>query len=299
MRLEGIHHVTAITADVLENVDFYTRVLGLRLVGKSINQDDPTVYHVYYSDEHGRPGAALTFFEYRQARAGRAGAGMVHRITWRLASEAALDFWSARLAHEGVPATRTGTTLVFADREGLTHEFVIASVSDEPRVAAHPGIPLECALQGFHGVRAYGGRISHSAHVLEAVLGGRRTEGDTWELRGDQRGGTIAFDPPPADKGIAGAGTVHHVAWNSPPYELAHWVEQLAAHGVHSTQVIDRFFFQSIYFREPSGVLYEIASDGPGFGPEAEMGQKLLLPPWFEAQRASIEAGLTPIPPPR
>src|SRR5262245_3823162 len=172
MRLEGVHHVTAITGDVLKNVDFYTRVLGLRLVGKSVNQDDPSVYHVFFSDEHGRPGADITFFEYRGAVRGRAGSGMVHRVLWRVTGEPALVFWEARFSKEGVAARRDGATLRFADPEGLEHELVVAHVPDEPRIAEHPEIPSELALQGFHGVRAYGARIERSAALLENVLGG-------------------------------------------------------------------------------------------------------------------------------
>jgi len=299
MNLEGIHHVTAVTGDVLRNVDFYTRVLGLRLVGKSVNQDDPTVYHVFYSDEQGRPGADLTFFEYRNAVRGRAGSGMVHRVLWRVTGEDALAFWAERLAREGVTATRAPGSLRFADSEGLEHELVVASVPDEPRVADHPEIPRAAALQGFHGVRAYGARIERSGALLEHVLGGTRRSPDTWELRGEHRGGTITFDPPPAERGLPGAGTVHHVAWGTSVQEHPNWVPRLASHGVHSTDVVDRHFFKSIYFREPGGVLYEIADDGPGFGNPDELGQRLALPPWYESRRASIEAGLTPIPDPR
>ena len=299
MRLEGIHHVTAITGDVLRNVDFYTRVLGLRLVAKSVNQDDPTAYHVFFSDEHGSPGADITFFEYPDAGRGRAGSGMVHRVLWRVASEAALAFWAARLAREGVTATRDGGSLRFADPEGLEHELVQASVPDEPRIADHPDIPRELALQGFHGIRAYGARIDRSAELLEQVLGGQRTTGDTWELRGERRGGTITFDAPPASRGIPGAGTVHHVAWGTTVADHPRWLDELARHGVHSTPVVDRHFFKSIYFREPGGILYEIANDAPGFGRDEELGKRILLPPWFEAERASIESQLTPIPDPR
>jgi len=299
MRLEGIHHVTAITGDVLRNVDFYTRVLGLRLVAKSVNQDDPTAYHVFFSDEHGSPGADITFFEYPDAARGRAGAGMVHRVLWRVASEAALAFWATRLAHEGVAVARDAGSLRFADPEGLDHELVVAQVADEPRIADHPDIPRELALQGFDGVRAYGPRIARSAELIEQVLGGRRTSGDTWELRGERRGGTITFDAAPAVRGIPGAGTVHHVAWGTTVAEHPRWLEQLASHGVHSTPVVDRHFFKSIYFREPGGVVYEIANDAPGFGRDEELGKRILLPPWFEPERASIESRLTPIPDPR
>lgn len=299
MRLEGIHHVTAITADVLQNVDFYTRVLGLRLVGKSVNQDEPSVYHVFFSDELGQPGSDITFFEYRGAPRGRAGAGMVHRVLWRVASEAALEFWQARLEREGAPCERAEGSLRFADRDGLAHELVVAHVPDAPRIAEHPSVPHELALQGFHGVRAYGARLADSARVLEEVLGAKRAGEASWELRGESRGGTIAFDPPPEARGLQGAGTVHHVAWASTVAEHPHWLERLAEHGVRSTPVIDRHFFRSIYFREPGGVLYEIADDGPGFGSEPELGRKLALPPWLEPRRAELEAKLRVIPDPR
>jgi len=299
MRLEGVHHVTAITGDVIQNVNFYTGVLGLRLAAKSVNQDDPSVYHVFYSDEHGQPGADITFFEYRGSPRGRAGAGMVHRVLWRVTGETALAFWSDRLAAHGVTSVREGASLRFADPEGLEHELVVANVPDEPRVADHPEIPRDVALQGFHGVRAYGGRVAASGKLLEQVLGATPTGGNTWELRGDRRGGTIAFDAPPEARGLQGAGSVHHVAWGTTVAEHPRWLERLTEHGVHSTPVVDRHYFHSIYFREPGGVLYEIADDGPGFGPDEELGRAIALPPWFEPQRAAIEAALTPIPDPR
>jgi len=299
MRLEGVHHVTAITGDVLKNVDFYTHVLGLRLVGKSVNQDDPSVYHVFFSDEHGRPGADITFFEYRGAARGRAGSGMVHRVLWRVTGEPALAFWEQRLADAGEATQRAEGSLRFADPEGLEHELVVAHVPDEPRIADHPEIPAEMALQGFHGVRAYGGRIERSAALLEDVMGANKVAESTWELRGNRRGGTIQLDTPPAERGIPGAGTVHHVAWGTSVAEHPKWVDELADHGVHSTPVVDRHFFKSIYFREPGGVLYEIADDGPGFGKDEELGRQIVLPPWYESHRARIESMLTPIPDPR
>jgi len=299
MQLEGVHHVTAITGDVLKNVDFYTHVLGLRLVGKSVNQDDPSVYHVFFSDEHGRPGADITFFEYRGAARGRAGSGMVHRVLWRVTGEPALAFWEQRLADAGEATQRAEGSLRFADPEGLEHELVVAHVPDEPRIADHPEIPAEMALQGFHGVRAYGGRIERSAALLEDVMGANKVAESTWELRGNRRGGTIQLDTPPAERGIPGAGTVHHVAWGTSVAEHPKWVDELADHGVHSTPVVDRHFFKSIYFREPGGVLYEIADDGPGFGKDEELGRQIVLPPWYESHRARIESMLSPIPDPR
>src|SRR5436305_10165702 len=154
MRLEGIHHITAITGDAPRNVDFYTRVMGLRLVAKTVNQDDPSVYHLFYASEAGRPGSELTFFEYPGAVPGRDGAGMVHRIVSRVGSPDALDFWARRLEGESVAVQRDGDRLRFDDPEGLGHELVVSD-GDELLTAEHPEIPQEHALGGFDGVRAY------------------------------------------------------------------------------------------------------------------------------------------------
>ena len=301
MKLDGVHHVTAITGDVRANVDFYTRVLGLRLVAKSVNQDDPFIYHLFFSDEVGNPGADITFFGYEHAAPGRAGAGSVHRVLWRVGSPAALTFWEDRLAGEGMTSTMSEGSLRFADPEGLDHELLTGSWRDEPRIAEHPEIPHELALQGFEGVRAYG-LPQRSRHVLEEVLGAAPTSDRSWELRGPNRGGVYLIDPPPQERTRQGAGSIHHVAWGAPMAEHAAWVDRLARGGVPSTEVIDRHYFQSIYFREPGGVLFEIASEGPGFardGTVEELGTKLILPPWYESRRAEIEARLTPIDDPR
>ncbi|MBI1796409.1 MAG: VOC family protein [Candidatus Eisenbacteria bacterium] len=301
MPLDGIHHVTCITGDVLANVDFYAGVLGLRLVAKSVNQDDPTVYHLFFSDEEGHPGADITFFGYEGARPGRAGTGMIHTIVWRVASAEALAFWAERLGARGVAVTRDGERLGFADPEGLGHELTTDRSGDAPRIADHPEIPAALALHGFDGVRAYGD-AARSRRVLEEAMGARPLADGGWEVRGPRRGGWIRYEPAPAERGVPGAGTVHHVAWGTTVAEHPSWVERLSGHGVRSTEVIDRHYFHSIYFREPGGVLYEIADDGPGFARDsavAELGRRLILPPWFEAQRAEIEARLTPIPDPR
>src|SRR3954452_11037810 len=215
MRLEGVHHVTAITGDAPKNVDFYTRVMGLRLVAKSVNQDDPTVYHLFYASETGQAGSDLTFFEYPGAIPGRAGAGMVHRIVSRVGSEDAIAFWDERLSAEGVETRRDDGRLVFADPEGLTHELVVNTTGDEPLVAEHPEIPPEHALQGFDSVRAYSDRPELSGRLHEEILGARPVDDRTWEMRGERRGGTIAYDPAPAERGRQSAGTVHHVAWGT------------------------------------------------------------------------------------
>jgi len=301
MKLNGIHHITAITGDAQRNVDFYVGVMGLRLVKKSVNQDDPTVYHLFYGDEHAKPGLDLTFFEYPGAAPGRAGQGMVHRVVWRVGSTDALDFWTQRLADNGIESTREGDTLLFADPEGLAHELLVADVPDEALIAEHPEVPAEHALQGFHAVRAYSSDPERSRELLEQGLGFERS-GEAWEARGDERGGLYFYDEPPAERGIQGAGSVHHVAWNSADEDHVAWQQQAAEHGAHPTQVIDRHYFKSIYFREPSGVLFELATPSPGFTidePLETLGEKLSIPPRLEELRPQIEATVKPLVNPR
>jgi glyoxalase family protein len=298
VRFEGIHHITCITGDAPGNVDFYVRVLGLRLVKKSVNQDDPTVYHLFYADEKGSAGSDLTFFEYPHARPGRAGRGMVHRIVLRVASEDAIEFWNDRLGAEEIDVERSEGSLRFADPEGLALELSVVATSDEPLVADRPDIPRELALQGFDGVRAYADP-SQSRAFLEQVLSFDPHGDSVWEVRGGKRGSWYAYDEPPLELGVPGAGTVHHVAWASPPEEHEAWQKRVAESGAHPTPVIDRFYFKSIYFREPSGVLFEIATIGPGFTvdePLEHLGEKLSLPPDYEHLRASVEPVLTPLP---
>ena len=293
MRLDGIHHVTCITGDAARNVDFYARLLGLRLVKKSVNQDDPTVYHLFYADEDGGAGSDITFFEYPNAREGRAGAGMIHTVVWRVGSTEALDFWADRLGAEGHPITREGESLHFANPEGLRHELVVSRVADEPLVARHPEIPAQLALQGFEGVRAYGEEPTAFLDALGFEHG---------LTRGESREGWIRYEPAPAEPGVGGAGTVHHVAWSSTMEEHERWRERVLEAGGQVTPVIDRFWFRSIYFREPAGVLFEIATLGPGFATDedpAHLGEKLILPPAFEHLREQVEPVLTPLPDPR
>ncbi|HEX8065607.1 MAG TPA: VOC family protein [Thermoleophilaceae bacterium] len=298
MKLEGIHHITAITGDAPGNVDFYARVMGLRLVKKSVNQDDPTIYHLFYADEEGDPGSDITFFEYPGAARGEAGAGMVHRIVWRVGSAETLDFWADRLGGEGVEARREDGALVFADPEGLEHELAVIDVPDPPLVARAVGIPDEHALQGFEAVRAYTRDPEASRRLLEEGLSFEpRGEGE-WEARGEQRGGRILYDA--SDRtGTPGAGTVHHVAWSTGMDEQDEWRGRVVAAGAHPTPIIDRYWFRSIYFREPSGVLFELATRGPGFTadePIETLGEALTLPPDYERLRDRLEGVLTPLP---
>ena len=300
MKLDGIHHITAITADAQRNVDFYVGVMGLRLVKKTVNQDDPTVYHLFYGDEDAHPGLDLTFFEYPGAAPGRAGDGMIHRVVWRVGAPAAIDFWAQRLADAGIETERNGDNLLFADPEGLDHELLVADVSDDPLIAEHPEVPAEHALQGFHAVRAYASQPDASRHLLE-TLGFASGDG-RWEARGEQRGSLYFYDEPPAAHGVPGAGTVHHVAWTSDDEDHEAWRERVQEGGGRPTPVIDRHYFRSIYFREPSGVLFEIATRSPGFGvdePLDHLGEKLSIPPFLESRRAEIEATVRPLENPR
>jgi glyoxalase family protein len=292
MKLEGIHHVTAITGDAPRNVEFYAGTLGLRLVKKTVNQDDPTVYHLFYADEDGSPGADITFFEYPGAPPGRPGDGMVRRIVFRVGSDDALDFWAERAG-----GTRELGGLLLRDPEGLELELVVDDSGDEPLIAEHPEIPRELALRGFAGVRAYASDESRSARFLEGL-----GFAPGWELRGEHRGGFYVYDDPPAERGLPAAGTVHHVAFASPTADHEAWRERVRELGGHPTPVIDRFYFRSIYFREPSGVLFEIATIGPGFTsdePLETLGERLSLPPAFERLRPMLEQRLTPLPSPR
>jgi glyoxalase family protein len=219
---------------------------------------------------------------------------MIHRIVLRVASEAALDFWQQRV-HGDRPSP---TSLLFSDPEGLGLELRVVAVPDAPLVAHHPDIPAEFAIQGFEEVRAYAADPERSRELLEAALGFERDGGMSWSVRGDKRGGRYVFDLAPAERGVPGAGTVHHVAWASQDEDQIEWRERVIAAGAHPTPVIDRYWFKSVYFREPSGVLFEVATMGPGFAVDedpAHLGERLVLPPKFEHLRDQLEVTLTPL----
>jgi glyoxalase family protein len=297
MQLEGLHHITAITGDAQRNVDFYAGLLGLRLVKKTVNFDQPDVYHLYFGDEVGTPGSILTFFEFPAAARGRAGDGMVHSVQWRVRDDAALDFWLQR-----IPGAEREEGLVrFADPEGLAHELLAVDVSDAPLVASHADIPDEHALRGFHGVRAYASQPDRSTQLLERL--GFENGGEHWKLQGAQRQALLTYDAPPAAAGVQSAGTVHHVAWSAADdAELESFRGLAAQGGAHPTPIIDRQYFHSVYFREPSGVLFELASRDIGFAydePPETLGEALKLPPQYENRREELERRLTPLSNPR
>jgi len=302
VRLDGIHHVTCITGDAPRNVEFYTGVLGLRMVKKTVNQDDPTVYHLFYADERGSAGSDITFFEYPNAAPGRAGRGMVCSVVFRVGSAEAIDFWRQRLTAAGCEVEETAQGLRFDDPEGLGLELEIADVPDEPLIAEHPEIPADVALQGFAGVRMFTDDEQRGRGLLEQTLGFEPLGDGRWETRGEHRGGYFNRLPAPPEPGIPGAGTVHHVAWACPIDEQEAWQRRIAEAGARPTPVIDRFYFRSIYFREPAGVLFEIATLGPGFAtdePADHLGERLSLPPAFEHLRDRLADILTPLPDPR
>jgi glyoxalase family protein len=303
VQLDGIHHITCITADAPGNVDFYARVLGLRLVKKTVNFDAPDVYHLYYGDERGAPGSILTFFEFPGAAPGRAGAGMIHRLRWRVASQDALEFWRERLSAEGVAVdTPEGRALLFEDPEGLGLEIAVTDTDDEPLRARASDIPPEHALLGFDGVRAYSRSATEEERLFTAELGFTMTSPGTYVLGGGRRHATYIHDEPPRAVGFQGAGTVHHIAWCDRDDEHESWQRRLTQTGARPTPIIDRQYFLSIYFREPRGVLFEIATPSPGFAVDEDpehLGESLRLPPQYEHLRDRLEQSLTPLENPR
>ncbi len=298
MRLHGIHHVTAITADGPRNAEFYGGVLGLRLVKKTVNFDDPGAYHLYYGNRTGEPGTALTFFEYPGARLGRAGEGMVTRIDWSVPSEEALDWWERHLT--GRATTERGHAhLDVWDHEGLLTRLMAVPESSGLPHAEAPHVPAAVALRRIIGVQAHARDPERSAAVLEA-LGFERDAGIWWT---EEAGRGAAYELVHADgeASTGGAGTTHHVAWASTDDDHVHWLGRAAEAGVQATPIVDRDYFRSIYFREPSGVLFELATDGPGFDvdePLETLGQSLRLPRQHEHLRPLLEERLAPIPDP-
>ena len=298
MRLHGIHHVTAITADGPRNAEFYGGVLGLRLVKKTVNFDDPGAYHLYYGDDRGRPGTALTFFEYPGARLGRAGDGMVTRIDWSVPDEGALEWWERWLV--GRATTERGRAhLDVWDHEGLLTRLVPVAGCDAEAHAGAPHVPGDVALRRMIGVQARAADPARSADVLAAL--GFECDAGIWWTEAGSVGGAYELVPGDGEPAVGGAGTVHHVAWASADAEHEGWLGRAAEAGVHATPIVDRDYFRSIYFREPSGVLFELATDGPGFDvdePVDRLGRGLMLPRQHAHLRPLLEERLAPIPDP-
>ena len=301
MTLEGLHHITMITGDARRNVEFYAGVLGLRLVKKTVNFDAPEAYHLYFGDETGAPGSILTWFEFAGAPRGRPGIGDIHLIQLGVASEASLDFWADRLRDNGYTATRAGRSLAFEDYDGLAFELVVAGDGNPPLRAQHPEIPAEHAILGIEGARAYGEYAGVEDKLLTDVLGFTYLGDGEYRLAGERRF-HWAYDAPPALRGRQGAGSVHHIAWASRDEDHPAWQQRVRDAGGYVTDVRDRDYFLSIYFREPRGVLFEIATLSPGFAVDEDperLGEELRLPKQHEALRARLERSLTPLRNPR
>jgi glyoxalase family protein len=302
MQLDGMHHITMITGDAPATVAFYADTLGLRLVKRTVNFDAPDAYHLYFGDEQGSPGSILTWFEFAGARRGRAGAGMVHTIQLGVASEAALDFWAQRLSARGVETQRDEGSLRFTDHDGLALELVVADDGNPPLRAVHPEVPAEHAILGVEGARAFIGRgLDADRGLLTETLGFTELSPGTYRLSGETRHFHWAYDETAAG-GISGAGTVHHIAWHSHDADHVSWQARVREAGQQVTPVIDRDYFYAIYFRQPQGILFEIATTSPGFAVDEDpehLGEALRLPAQHEHLRAELERTLTPLVNPR
>jgi glyoxalase family protein len=307
VRLLGIHHITALASDPQANLDFYVGVLGLRLVKISVNQDDPGVYHFFYADAKGSPGTDLTFFPYVGIPRGVPGYGVSSRVYFSIPMDS-LDYWVERLKNAGVrigePRREDDGVLVeFEDPDGLPLALVAHREADQKPVEPWRGspVPREHFIRGFHKAEITVVSCKHSGWFLEDVLGFRKVYEGLHRVRyevGDGGSGSMidVLCPPGLDYGYVGAGSVHHIAWNTAKEEdQAVFRERLLRLGFRVTPVIDRKWFKSIYFREPGYVLYEIATSGPGFSvdePPEMLGSDLVLPEWLEPQRRWIESWL-------
>jgi glyoxalase family protein len=300
MKVDGLHHVTAITADIEANVDFYARLLGLRLVWQGVNADDPDMRHVAYGDERGTPGSVITFFDMPGVAPGRPGSGMVHRLLLRVADARALDFWERRLARAGVAADRVADQLLFPDPDGLALELMIDDGGNEPLLAYAADVDGQVAIRGMHGVRAYSADPAQSAPMLGDVLG-MEPDGEGWLARGERRHSLLIYDEPPEGPGQVGAGTMHHIAFTIRDGEEYRWRDEVTAAGLRPTRVLDRKMAKSVYFREPSRVLFELATDQPGFvfEPADSLGESLVLVGDLENRRAELEQRFPPLRNPR
>lgn len=307
----GIHHVTAIAGDPQANLDFYTGVLGLRLVKRTVNFDDPGTYHFYFGDAAGRPGSLLTFFPWAGIRRGRQGPGQVTRVSFSVAA-GSLAWWERRLAGHRVTAVREDDrTVTLEDPDGLPLALVAGDAAARDDAWTGSPVPAEHVPRGLHGVTIDVARAGRTIDLLTGALGFRSAAppaapGAPWPMvaaGGDIGSNVEVRERPEAPVGLMGAGTVHHVAWRAhDDAEQVAWQKALLERGVGVTPVQDRCYFRSIYFREPGGVLYEIATDPPGFTIDEsaeELGATLKLPPWLEPSRRSIERSLPPLRRPR
>ncbi|WP_436912002.1 VOC family protein [Halosimplex marinum] len=303
--IPGIHHVTAIASDPGRNYEFYTETLGLRLVKRSVNQDDVSVYHLFYGDRSGTPGTSMTFFPYPDARPGRVGTGQATTVQFVIPDES-VEYWTDRLGSEGVahegPYERFGDTVIaFEDPDGLPLELVARADAPDGDPPDGP-VPAEHAIRGFFGVTLSLATASGTGSLLK-TMGYQPTRSEHHRQRfraaGDLGAVVDVLEDPEAPRGEAGAGTVHHVAFRVSDSEQAQWHDALVDRGLRPTQIIDRKWFRSIYARTEGGVLFEFATKSPGYTVDEdvdELGETLVLPEWLEDRREEIESNLPPLP---
>jgi glyoxalase family protein len=306
--IPGIHHITALASDPQRNLDFYMKVLGLRLVKRTVNFDAPEVYHLYYGDEIGYPGTILTFFPFPDAARGKTGIGEISAVAFSVPRQG-IDFWVGRLSRHGIhfegPSRRFEEEFItFRDPDGLRIEFTFADGDGHETAWKESPVPPEFAAWRFHGVTLRLGRIDPTATLLTETMGfqlsGEREDRVRYTIgkEGDPAAVDILVDAqlPPAR---TSAGSVHHIAWRtSDDASQIAWQQKIAEAGLNVTEILDRKYFRSIYYREPGGVLFEIATDPPGFTrdePKESLGTGLMLPPWLEPDREQIERVLPPI----
>lgn len=317
MQLTGIHHITAVTAKIARNVEFYTNVLGLRMVKKSVNQDDVSAYHLFYADKLGSPGTDMTFFDWPHIGPNRRGVDSISGTAFRVSSSAALEFWAERLSERG---TRVVQNRAFANRELIEFEdpegqqlFLVddRGAPFEGEIWGRPDIPEKYAIRGFYSVLLSIPVVKELEPILTDILNFKEVERTLWIdqkttaviYQTEQDGGPGSevwlLEKPGLPRARLGAGGVHHVAYRVPDDESQRdWRARIDQSGLYVTQIIDRFWFRSIYFRISNGILFEIATDGPGFTVDEELeslGEKLVLPPFLEPRREEIEADLKPI----
>jgi glyoxalase family protein len=306
--IRGLHHVTCIAGDAQENVDFYSGVLGMRLVKKSVNQDSPGTYHLFYADGDGHPGTDITFFPWPDMGPAKAGVGLSMEVSLAVPL-GSLDYWSDRLVEHGVPVgevemRRQTAALPFSDPHGLP--VTLHETADERLFTPWPGspVPAERQIRGLHSVRLWERDLAATSAFLTGVLGfvdlGQEKEWTGFGIEGGASGCYLEIQEiPDADRGRWGTGGIHHVAWRVPDVDTELQVrDRIERARRRPTEVIDRFWFKSVYFLEPGGVLFELATDGPGFTVDEDpttLGEHLVLPPWLEAHRKEIESQLPPI----
>jgi len=310
--VHGIHHVTAIAGDPQENLDFYVGVMGLRLVKKSVNQDATNTYHFFYADAVGTPGTDLTFFPWPDVGPGRAGVGLAMEVSFSVLT-GNLDYWKERLSTHGVAVDATEVrfgerVLTFQDPHGLRLAIVETPLPRDVVPWEESPVPIARQLRGMHSVRLWERSADATAALLQDRLGfaplGEESGWRRYGVDGGGAGRVVDVKAMPGEsRGFWGAGSIHHVAWRTKDVDESMEVRAgVEAAGLRPTPVIDRFWFQSIYFKEPGGVLFELATDGPGFDRDEardRLGEQLILPPWLESQRAAIEASLPIVETPR